>query len=298
MAHTRAQTAAQRALPLPASDYQGNRPHGIRPCKGSSRKRATRRFKRNRLRPATPSETPTAPVQSRGCKRKQSIEHALEASLDPDPDPDPKRRRTSPPRPAEDAFCEPAIGSSAHEYTDPVDFWAEKLHWPPEQDWPEETSTTDFTIDSRILARRKSSSNLSRKRSNSATSTTPSDQKPREEKSALYRQRSYKTLLATKGSFMDESPLGITEESKGTYVVLLESDQTIPNDTLFRDDLFKQTCRRVEDRNEARIIWDITPLIVPRAEILATYGATQLKCLIESANEGWNISVPLTKPRP
>ena len=97
---------------------------------------------------------------------------------------------------------------------------------------------------------------------------------------------------------MDESTLGITEESKRTYVALLETKQTIPNDTLFRDDLFKRTCQRVEDRNEARIMRDITPLIVPSAEILATYGAIQLESLIESTNEGWNNSIPLTGTRP
>ncbi|KAL2256338.1 hypothetical protein VTK26DRAFT_1821 [Humicola hyalothermophila] len=63
MAHTRAQTAAQRPpLPSPASNHQGNRPQGIQPRKGSSRQRVTRRAERNRLHPSTPSETPTPQV--------------------------------------------------------------------------------------------------------------------------------------------------------------------------------------------------------------------------------------------
>lgn len=57
--------------------------------------------------------------------------------------------------------------------------------------------------------------------------------------------------------------------------------------------MFKQICRYVEDRNEARILRDITPLIVPSAENLTIYGATGLKNLIESTNEGWNNSIPL-----
>ncbi|KAK3339427.1 hypothetical protein B0H65DRAFT_591700 [Neurospora tetraspora] len=284
MAHTRAQTAAQRALPSPASNYQGNRPQG------------------NRLRPTTPSETPTpqeqpAPVQSRGRKRKHPTGHALEGDPDPDPDPDPKRQRTSPPRPTEDAFGEPAIGSGAHKHTDPVAFWVKEGRWPEEQDWPEETSETDFTMDRLPLARKKSSSNLSRKRSNSATSTTPSDQKPREEKSAPYRDARYTVLLETKGSYMDISELGITDTSKQLIRDLLNGKQSVPQGTLFDDSIFVNACRNLENKNEARIIQDVSRLIVPSAESLALWNKT-CKCLVESVNEGWNNSIPLTSTRP
>ncbi|KAF6811738.1 hypothetical protein CPLU01_15053 [Colletotrichum plurivorum] len=97
---------------------------------------------------------------------------------------------------------------------------------------------------------------------------------------------------------MDKSDLGITETSKSTIRKLLETAQTFPRDSLFRDDIFETTCRKVGDRNEARVIRDITPLIVPSAENLATYSASELDCLIESTNEGWNNSVPLTGTRP
>ncbi|KAH6632476.1 hypothetical protein F5144DRAFT_252566 [Chaetomium tenue] len=313
MANTRAQTAAQRALPSPASNYQGNRPQGIQPRKGSSRKRATKRAERNRLHPTTPSpQDPPAPVQSRGRKRKQSTEHALEGSPDPDPDPGRKRQRTSPPRPTpprptpprptpplltEDAFGESAIGSGAHKHIDPVAFWAEERRWPEEQDWPEETSTTDLTMD-RLLARRKSSSNLSRKRSNSATSTTPSDQKPREEKSAPYRDQRYETLLEVKGSYMTKAPVGLASASQALCRSLLEKTPPVPSDTLFRDDVFETTCQKIHNKNEARVIQDISRLIVPSAESLATFGAKHLDILVESVNEGWNNSVPLTSTRP
>jgi len=239
-------------------------------------------------------QDPPAPVQSRGCKRKQLIEHALEAG--PDPHPHPKRQRTSPPRPAEDAFSEPAISSGTHKHTDPVAFWAKEGRWPEEQDWPEETSEIDFIMD-RLLARKKSSSNL-RKRSISAISTTPSDQKLREEKSAPYRDPRYKALLETKGSFMDKSELGVIDESKTLCRTLLEIAQAEPQNSLFRSNIFESTCRKVEDRNEVRVIRDITPLIVPPAEILCTYGASHLKHLIESVNEGWNNSIRLTSTRP
>ena len=62
-------------------------------------------------------------------------------------------------------------------------------------------------------------------------STTPSDQKPREAKSTSYTRPSYMTILATKGSFIDESQLGITDTSKRLCQTLLENEQTVPLDS-------------------------------------------------------------------
>lgn len=156
-----------------------------------------------------------------------------------------------------------------------------------------------------LLARKKSSSNLSRKRSNSGMSTTPSittvtpsDQRPREEKSAPYRDQRYETLLEIRGSYMSKAPLGLASVSQALCRSLLEETQPVPSDTLFRDDIFETTCQKVHSKNEARVIQDITRLIVPSAEGLATYGAGHLDILTESVNEGWNNSIPITKPRP
>jgi hypothetical protein len=143
-----------------------------------------------------------------------------------------------------------------------------------------------------LLTRKRSSPSLSRKRPNSAASTAPSDRRPWEEKSAPYQDPRYKMLLETKGSFIDKSDLGVTDESKTLCQKLLETVQVEPRGSLFQSDIFESTCRNVEDRNEARVIRDITSLIIPSAEILYTYGANHLKRLIESVNEGWNNSIP------
>jgi len=96
---------------------------------------------------------------------------------------------------------------------------------------------------------------------------------------------------------MDKSKSRITEKSKETYLKLLNVKQTVPSDSLFRDDIFDRTCQNTQDRNEARVIRDIS-LLVPSAETLATYGADHLNILIDSTNEGWNNSFPLTGTRP
>ena len=168
--------------------------------------------------------------------------------------------------------------------------------------WPEELFEPGIMATDHFVARKKSTPSLRRKRSEtesvSEVSATPSDQKPRETKSKPYTNVRYKDLLATLRSFMDESELGITDDSEGLCRRLLDGEQTIPQGSLFRDDIFPSTCRAVQDRNEARILRDISPLLVPSAENLAIYGATELKMLIESINEGWNNSIPLTEPRP
>ncbi|RMD42365.1 hypothetical protein DV735_g2788, partial [Chaetothyriales sp. CBS 134920] len=154
----------------------------------------------------------------------------------------------------------------------------------------------------RLLARKKSSGSLRRKRSDieqsQQSSVTPSDQKSREVKSAPYRDARYGILLATKGSFMDEDKHGIAEHSKILVQRLLSQEHPVPQESLFRDDLFKMTCRKIKDENEARVIRDISLLIVPSADLLATYGASELECLTESVNAGWNNSIPLTPTRP
>jgi len=144
---------------------------------------------------------------------------------------------------------------------------------------------------------RKAPTSLRRKQSDSSL-TDSSDQNKRESKSVAYRDTRYTTLLAAKGSFMDKSDLDITDASKSLCRRHLESEQDVRKDSLFRDDLFERTCRKIQDRNEARVVQDISRLIVPSAETLATYGATHLDHLIEGVNEGWMGSIPVEGPKP
>lgn len=147
---------------------------------------------------------------------------------------------------------------------------------------------------------------LRRKRSESGSlvtsSTTPSDQKAREEKSAPYQDPRYKTLLEIKGSFMGKyvgTDVGISDKTKLLCRTLLEKEQEVPIGTLFDDVVFDKACDMIDGRNEAKVVQDITRLLVPSAQILALRD-TKLKSLIESVNEGWNNSIPLigTRPQP
>ncbi|KAF4480035.1 hypothetical protein FAGAP_12236 [Fusarium agapanthi] len=235
--------------------------------------------------PPKPSLEPQTPVASLSRKRQREDQDASEQPEQPE------HRALKGTRPSNRTPQSPDNGET--DETDPIACWVTKGPWPARH-----KHCSDME---RVLARKKSSPSLrSRKRAEpgSVSSATPNDQRLREEKCAPYRNPRYKTLLETKGSFMDKSELGITDESKSLCRTLLEKEQQTPKDTLFRDDIFEVTCQKVEDRNEIRIIRDITPLIVPSAETLATYGKKELDCLIESTNEGWSNSLPLTTIRP
>lgn len=119
-----------------------------------------------------------------------------------------------------------------------------------------------------------------------------------DDKSAVYRSPGYAQDLELKGeSYLFESPEGITEEDERLCQRLLTTVQTVPQDTLFRDDLFNVTCRKIK-RNDARVVEDVSPLIAPSPETLATYGATELKDLVFNVNERWGESVFITETRP
>jgi hypothetical protein len=189
---------------------------------------------------------------------------------------------------------------------DPILYWTKTGHWPEGYSEQSDKNMSHLLVRQKSLGflRRKQSAPISVDPASIAASsaapscTTPSDQKPREVKSAPYQDPRYELLLSTKGSFMEKSELDITQKSKKSYLNLLDAKQTVPKDSLFRDNLFEQTFQKIQDRNETRVIRDISILVVPSAETLTTYGAEHLKILIESTNEGWNNSIPLTGTRP
>lgn len=184
---------------------------------------------------------------------------------------------------------------------DPIDYWRRSGYLWPQGEWTKNTVKAGLAM-SYLLARKKSTGSLRRKRSDSGlteqSTITPSDQGSREAKSAPYRDARYETLLATKGSYMDTDDIGIIEQSKALISRLLEQEQQLPQESLFRDDIFETTCRKIRNKNETRVIRDISLLIVPSAENMTTYGASELACLTESVNEGWNNSIPVTGTRP
>ncbi|KAK3616043.1 hypothetical protein LTR56_026221 [Elasticomyces elasticus] len=207
-----------------------------------------------------------------------------------------KRRQTCPSRAAVDFTSgEEQFRGVRGDKGNPIDYWRKEGRWPKE--YFEGQSNM-----SHLFARKKSSSSLRRKQSESgsvaSSGTTPSDQQPREVKSAPYKDQHYETLLETKGSFMGKHEAGVGDVSKRFHRNLLDTEQPLPENSLFRDDLFDKACQNLQNKNEAKIVQDISRLIVPSAEHLALYGAKDLDILVETVTEGWNNSIPLINTRP
>ena len=177
-----------------------------------------------------------------------------------------------------------------------IEYWSEYKQWPREY-------FESVTMD-RLLAQKKSATSLGRKKSNlgSAAWASLDDSKPKEEKSAPYRDPRFQPLLEDKGSFMRRCEEGLGDSSKKLCKDLLEKEQAFPRDTIFDDECFEDACEMLQNRNEPKVVQDISRLIVPSAESLAIRGgkrnAKHLKSLIESVNEGWNHCIPLIGSRP
>ena len=121
-----------------------------------------------------------------------------------------------------------------------------------------------------------------------------------EGKNPAVKSRRYEQLFISAGIYMDDDDrVATTKECKALCQTLLNADQIVPHDSLFNDDLFKRVCQRVRNKNEARVVRDLSPLLVPSAEILYLRGASNLEHLIETVDESWIKSIPLVKgPRP
>lgn len=184
-----------------------------------------------------------------------------------------------------------------------IEFWKENGTWPTEEQ--EKTMDRFQDIVQHALARKRSKSSLRRKRSDASISAetvqtrTPSDQQPREQKSAPYRHPRYEGQLQERGSFMDDHDKGITAQSEKLLAKLLKTPRKPPENTLFSDDtLFKKICKSLRGENETKVILRIADLIFPSAEILADRGAKHLEILRETTNAGWINAIPFYGPRP
>ena len=174
-------------------------------------------------------------------------------------------------------------------------------HWAAEKTWPREYF--ELAKMDHLLAKKKSS--IGQKRSNSSLASSfagASDERPREEKSAPYRNPNYPNFLSENvtnyKSYMRDYELGLSDASKKLLDKLLYTKQSPPEDTLFCDDVFDKHRQKLKGKNESRILQDLSPLLVPSAEVFASFGAKHLDGIVESVNEGWNNCYPITKIRP
>lgn len=86
---------------------------------------------------------------------------------------------------------------------------------------------------------------------------------------------------------MHKSPLDITDKSRNLYKTLLNTEQPAPKNSLFVNNTFEKICEKLLNKNKARVIQDISRLIVPSVEQYALHTKhLEYLDLTESVNEG------------
>lgn len=159
-------------------------------------------------------------------------------------------------------------------------------HWIQDGRWPKEYFEQDSAM-SQPFSRKRSSSS-SQQNSDSSNTTF------REGKNPATKDRLYEKILATAKIYMDNDGKARTTDDCITLCkTLLDAVQSTPKDSLFRDDLFEKTCYRLRNENEAMVSRDISPPIVPPAELLHAFGAEQLEHLMGHVNQNWYGYVPI-----
>ncbi|KAI9779374.1 MAG: hypothetical protein M1816_003601 [Peltula sp. TS41687] len=162
-----------------------------------------------------------------------------------------------------------------------IDAWVQGATWPKGYFEPD-------PIMSQPTPKKRSSSNMSY-----AQSVKQGDNP------AAYSPE-YERVLEKAGIFMHQH-LGqatISDTCKMVCATLLAGRYEGPKHSLFQGNLLGRILARVRSRNEARVLRDITPSLVPSAELLFIRGASHLEHLTDELNAEWVKCIPLAGPRP
>ena len=196
---------------------------------------------------------------------------------------------------------ETAIGFGAFRHDD-VHHWARRG-----QVWPrafyEEDEIPEHGIQQNILqrlrARKRSLSSRRCEGSEGSTGAcTHSDSQG--EQTVVYKNSNYESVLEIEaGSYTRRHKSGISKTAGKVCQFLLDSPQSVPKNTFFRDNVFDRFCDELRGKSEAGIFKDCTPLIVPWVEALAILKFDHtLDIAIESVDESWKSSIPIIQPPP
>lgn len=112
--------------------------------------------------------------------------------------------------------------------------------------------------------------------------------------------QAYEKLLAQHGVYMEELTGRelVSETSLALSRALLQGQYDEPEYTPFPLSKFLAVWQRAKNRNEFRIFRDITPLLVPSAEILYILGHEDLAHITEEISAEWTKGKTLGGPKP
>lgn len=161
-------------------------------------------------------------------------------------------------------------------------------YWRKTGNWPKNFFESDPNMSQRLTKKRSSSSmsySQGVKEGHYPPAHTPTYEKQ---------------VLEPAGIFMDYQlgEAAISDGCKQLCTTLANATYEPPKGSLFEGDLFWKVLNAVRSRNEARVVRDISPLLIPSAELLCMHGVVGLKDLIEEIQADWTKCVPLAGPLP
>ncbi|KAL8906528.1 MAG: hypothetical protein Q9207_001966 [Kuettlingeria erythrocarpa] len=111
----------------------------------------------------------------------------------------------------------------------------------------------------------------------------------------------YEQVLARANIFMGNYTfpgLRVTAESQRLCKDLQKGNYDLPLDRLYHDNEFTVLLARLRSRNEARVLRDLTPMILPSVEHLDILGCPALSHLTEELGAEWIKCLSIAGPRP
>ena len=221
-------------------------------------------------RPHLPSPSPTQP-QEQIRKRKQPT-----APFTRQDQPCPKKPRTS----------EDRSGATPIDDYNPIENWVKTGQWP-----------TNFIEKGFDMKHPLSSAESSSKKK---TRTLSYSQRVREGKLPMQYTGNYEKWLLAAGLDMDRirGKDHISEESRKLCEELKTISRTTIKPIIYPSETIYRVVNQCKDRNEAIVLRDITPMIVPPITSLYFGGNDNLEHVIDEVNANWDIRCVLAGPRP
>ncbi|KAL8938799.1 MAG: hypothetical protein Q9216_003699 [Gyalolechia sp. 2 TL-2023] len=110
----------------------------------------------------------------------------------------------------------------------------------------------------------------------------------------------YVQVFTQANIFMSTNDLQLrpATDSQQLCTDFLNGNHDLPANPLYNDHEIASLLTRLNTRNEARILRDLTPMIIPSVEILDILGAPALSDLTEELNAEWTKCNSLAGPRP
>ncbi|KAL9004627.1 MAG: hypothetical protein Q9188_002569 [Gyalolechia gomerana] len=159
-------------------------------------------------------------------------------------------------------------------------------HWVTQGVWPQDFHNKGFKM-SETAAKKRS-------RSTSYSQSVKDGDNPRAYTSA------YVQVLTQANILMNtyDPQLRPTSASQQLCEEFLDGNHNLPANPLYNDHEFASLLTRLSSRNEARVLRDLTPMIMPSVEHLDILGTPALSDLTEELNAEWTKCNSLAGPRP